>query len=134
MGGGVSGLFYGTKGSQREYQYTLFGDDSKTSPGGTVKISSIGAHQSIREKIISVEMVLKKCQKYRDGILTAHQLVQWLVHITVGPQYNLQNDLLRVITTALHNFSTCNQQGSQYNIEAFNLALDAFEQELERLL
>lgn len=134
MGGGVSGLFYGTKGSQREYQYTLFDDDPKISSGGAVKTSSIGAHQSIRKKVISVEMVLKKCQKYRDGILPAYQLVQWLVHITIDPQYDLQNDLLRTITTALHNFSTCKQEGSQYNIEAFNLALDVFEQELYRLL
>lgn len=132
MGGGTSGLFYGTKGSQKEYQYTLF-DASEEMPKIAANVSSGKAHKSIRKKKISVEMVLKKCQNYRDGILTAQQLVQWLFLISTEPFYDLPDDLWSTINAALHNFSKCKIE-HQYDVEMFNSALTVFENELYGLL
>lgn len=132
MGGGTSGLFYGTKGSQKEYQYTLFNVNEETSKIA-VNASSGKPNKSIRKKKISVEMVLKKCQNYRDGILTDQQLVQWLYHISTEPFYDLQDDLWGAINTALHNFSKCKIE-HQYDVEMFNSALTVFENELYGLL
>jgi len=132
MGGGTSGLFYGTKGSQKEYQYTLFNVNEETSKIEATT-SSGKPNKSIRKKKISVEMVLKKCQNYRDGILTNQQLVQWLYRISTEPLYDLQDDLWGAINVALYNFSRCKIE-DQYDVEMFSSVLTEFESILYRLL
>lgn len=142
MGGGTSNLFHGTKGAKQEYQFSLLADDKKNTKrvdgvpeggaygGASAKTST----KSTRKQAVSVEMVLRKCQSYHDGKVSAKKLVDWLLHISTEPYYEMQSDLMSIILIALRGFIQCALSSGKYDMLKFDTVLNELENALDTLL
>lgn len=138
MGGGTSHLFYGTQGSRELYQFS-FSDvlnrtpsedaESRTSSNGE-GISSKGRSE---KELITVETVLKMCQEYHDGALSATQLAQWLLDVITDPNYTMKGTLKSAISHVLKAFSSCLTVEGRYDEAKFQRELESFEQKLRQI-
>ena len=136
MGGGTSGLYFGTKGSKREYQYSLFPDrirkDSLECAEATVRAEFQHCDEADTSKkpLITLKMVLKKCTDYRNGLITAEQLVDWLFYVTRPSIFRMKQLLRNAIVSAVNSLFHC-----LHNIDilSFNRELDDFENKLNLL-
>lgn len=138
MGGGTSNLFYGTKGAQKEYQYTFFQDERTGNSTGQVNFVSEGAvsgipTKTVRKQKISVDAVSKKCHDYYDGKLGAQQFTNWLRHITSEPIYEMEDKLRLLIETMLQKFDQFLKKNRRNTMEEFNLLVHDFEIRLHQL-
>lgn len=137
MGGGTSGLFFGTKGSRHEYQYSLFPDRirkdvsvSMEGTGNTGLRNSGEAKSRSKKKLITIKMVLKKCLEYHDGRISAQKLVDWLSFVTTSPTYRMEQRLRITIVNAIASLSSCLRHD---NFLAFDQVLTEFENHLNLL-
>lgn len=134
MGGGISNLFYGTKGSQQEYQFTLFEPFETASISHDSKVASGLSQNNIQSILISVKTVLLKCSEYHDHKITAKQLTQWLFCIIKNPIYKVSRKLRGAIKDGLLNFEKCLLESREdYDAKAFGIALTIFESQLHQL-
>lgn len=141
MGGGTSGLYYGTKGSRQDYQYSLFPDllrrdnnlydynenNQESAVGG----SSTGT--SIQTQFITVGMVMKKCQDYHLKRLTAQQLLEWLSMVIHSPHCRMERRLRNMISKFLRKIAN-HQSEKQEAVDQnyFEQQLLLFEGQLSR--
>lgn len=137
MGGGTSGLYFGTKGSRQEYQYSFFPDLIRKDTlepiegiGNSGLQSGSEAKSHLKKHLITIQMVLKKCLEYHAGIITAQQLVEWLSFVITAPTYRIEHRLRDTIVNAVCALSTCLSLDS---ISAFEQELAVFENQLNRL-
>lgn len=139
MGGGTSGLFFGTKGSKQDYQYSLFPDSIRKDVvvrdadafGASGQIGN-GTRTRSKHQLITVEMVLQKCQEYHSGHISAVQLVEWLSLITSSHNFRLSQQLRSAITEVLEIFLNCLRLIANSS-SAFDKELQEFEKSLRYL-
>lgn len=134
MGGATSNLFYGTKGAQKEYQYTLFPNEKVSKNIEQVTVVSVGAMSETPKRVpykqkILVVTIIEKCYEYYDGKLSAQPFVDWLKDILSDPLYSIVGKLRRLIETALQKLQQCLAEDS----EQFTLLVQAFEKSLLQL-
>lgn len=139
MGGGTSNLFYGTKGSQKEYQYTLFVDEDFTKHKEQVVASSgnIVTKRSRKTSYlqeISAATIIKKCHEYYDGKLSAKQFVDWLEYIISNQSYRMEDRLRYLIREMLQKFQQLLLKEDQLVAEEFTLLVRDFENLLFQFL
>lgn len=139
MGGGTSNLFYGTKGSREEYQYTLFVDEKSVEHTGQVGTGSVGAmseafKRAPHKQEILPDTIIEKCYEYYDGKLSAQQFADWLDHILSYPLYSIARRLRRLIEVTLQKFQRSLVGSSQQTMESFTLLVNDFEKLLHQLL
>lgn len=135
MGGGTSNLFYGTKGSRKEYQYSLFTDEDSAKlnsrmTAGLEDIVSEKPHKTSCIQRISASDIIKKCHEYYDEKLTAQQFIDWLKYITSDISYCMEDKLRSLIETTLKKFL----QFPTKDRENFTLQMHIFENFLKQLL
>ena len=137
MGGGTSGLFFGTKGSRHEYQYSLFPDrirkdvSERTEGTGNTGLKNSGETESRSKKqLITIKMVLKKCLEYHAGRISAQQLVDWLSFVTSSPTFRMEQRLRITIVNAIPSLSSYLRHD---DIIAFDQVLTEFENNLNLL-
>lgn len=136
MGGGKSGLFFGTKGAQQEYQFSIFPDTirkDRDAPFSNATNSGPSKHENgtavSKQVRITAEAVLKKCAEYHSAHITAHQLTEWLSLIVSSPRYKMTAELQRVIVDNL-GFLTRHIDSTSVETKAFDSALQMFEKQL----
>jgi hypothetical protein len=141
MGGGTSGLFYGTRGSRQVYQFSLFPDTvRKDSPDGYIaKTSFNGESTTPRSKptkqIITVEMVLEKIEMYYSNEISCTQLAQWLTAISTSPYYQLRPSRLKaMVLSSLKDISKVKLSSGQYNQVVFDALILNLKLDLQRIL
>ena len=139
MGGGTSGLFFGTKGAKHEYQYSLFPDrirkDSWDSSAVASKTGSqAGSTSQTQEKrqLITASMILQKIHEYRAGCIGAQDLVDWLSSVVSSPYFRVSQRLRLAIREAIISISKCLGLAVG-SISAFNRNLEVFEEKLHHL-
>lgn len=139
MGGGTSGLFFGTKGAKHEYQYSLFPDrirkDSWDSSAVASKTGSqAGSTSQTQEKrqLITASMILQKIHEYRAGSIGAQDLVDWLSFVVSSPYFRMSQRLRLAIREAIISISKCLDLAVG-SISAFNRNLEVFEEKLHHL-
>lgn len=140
MGGGTSGLFFGTKGSKHEYQYSLFPDlirkdvmvhsEGIASMGFRVGGTTTQAHG---EKILlTTDTVLQKCFEYHIGSISAQELVDWLSFVVSSPYYRMKQSLRSIVRDAVKILSGCLRLKVN-SILVFNQKLQEMENNLHQL-
>lgn len=141
MGGGTSGLYYGTRGSQQVYQFSLFPDMArKDSPDGYIAKTSFNGESTMprskpAKQIITVEMVLEKIEIYYSNGISCVQLVQWLTAISTSPYYLLRPSRLKVtVISSLKQIRNIEISGGQYNQAVFDTVLLNLKLDLQRIL
>ena len=142
MGGGVSNLFSGTKGSKEDYQFSIFPDNEIVARrrkgqqigSGAGTGGATGRAQASRTMVISVEMVLRKCREYQEGKLSALELEHWLTTVSSSPRYVIQHDLRTTIRTALARFAECVDGSNSYDPDMCDRAVSELERNLYGLL
>lgn len=132
MGGGTSNLFYGTKGSRKEYQYTLFPDEDITKHKEQVitssgSIASKEPHRTLYLQEISAATIIKKCHEYYDEKLSAKQFVDWLNYIFSNQLYRIEDRLRYLIREMLQKFQQLLSKEGQLVVEEFTLLVHDFE-------
>lgn len=137
MGGGTSGLFFGTKGAKHDYQYSLFPDlIRKDKTEFTEGVGSTGLQNSnepktrSKKRLITVDILLQKCLEYHAGKISAQQLVDWLFFITMATTYWIESHLKTTIVNAAYSLSSCLCNN---DILEFNRELIKFENQLKLL-
>lgn len=154
MGGGRSGAFSGTKGSD-SYQETFFSDPVATrrrgkryafgdGPSGGVAGGmsggiggpiGMGVAPGRRRILIKPEDVLAQCQRYRFGSISESKLVSWLQRVLDPLVYEIQPPSLRTLIQSGIVALQGTQEGSgSYNSRKFCSSLLNFEAKVERLL
>ena len=139
MGGGTSGLFFGTKGAKHVYQYSIFPDrirkDSRDYSEATSNAGSqTGSAAQTREKrqLITANTILQKIHEYRAGSISAQELVDWLSFVVLSPQYRMSQKLRSVTKVAIISLSRSLSLAIN-STSAFNQNLQIFEDHLHQL-
>lgn len=137
MGGGMSNLFYGTKGAQEEYQYTLFQDKKTLQDTKQAVVASVGTVSERSKRLshkrkITVTIVIVKCNEFYSGLLDIQGLVNWLICI-LEPDYEMEAQLRQLIETTLNKFDLYLKH-IQLPIEELTAQVHSFERELCQLL
>lgn len=154
MGGGRSGAFPGTKGSD-DYQETFFPEPIATRRrgkryafgdgpsggviGGISEGSSApagGTGTSKRRKIlIRPKDVLEQCQRYRFGSLSGPKLLGWLQQVLDPLTYEIQPPALRtLIQSRIAILQRAQKDSGSYDSRQFCSSVLDFEANVERLL
>lgn len=142
MGAGTSGLYFGTRGSRQDYQFSLFPDivrkDSAVQDMAEIVSTGSKAYttrSNLGKQVITVEMVLEKCNEFHNRDISATQLVQWLTTISTSPYYRLvPSELKEVVRSALNSFEKIDLPASQNETVRFNIVLNKLEQKLHQIL
>ena len=139
MGGGTSGLFFGTKGAKHEYQYSIFPDRIRKDNWDFSEITSnvgdqAGSTRQDREKkqLVTANMVLQKIHEYRTDSISAQELVDWLSFVVSSPHYRMDRRLRSIVIDAISVLSNCLRLKKD-RISAFNWELQEIENRLHQL-
>lgn len=154
MGGGRSGAFSGTKGSD-SYQETFFPNPVATRhrgkryafgdgpSGGAVGGTPSGTGAPIRGAVspkyrrilIRPQDVLAQCQRYRSGAISESKLVIWLQRVLDPLVYEVRPPALRsLIQEGIVALQSTQKGPGDYDSRRFSSFLLHFEAKVERLL
>lgn len=144
MGGGRTGLFPGTKGSDSQ-QITLFPDpipvyhrgptcatDGEASEG----ISGIGGGIYTKDRILLLTPpdVLKMCLRWRIGAIIERGLLSWLQRKLNDKRYHMEPaELRQVLDRFIVELKATRSSGKGYNRDAFLAVIEKWEKRLETL-
>lgn len=145
MGGGRTGLFPGTKGSDFQ-QITLFPDPipvyhrgpayAINDVGGIGGISSVGAdiHPQDRILLLTPIDVLKMCLHWRIGAITEGGLLSWIRKRLNDKQYRMKpTELRRILEIYLIRLQETKSAGKGYDHNAFLSVIEKLEKKLKAL-
>lgn len=139
MGGGTSGLFFGTKGAKHEYQYSLFPDgirkdgwDSSAVASNTGSQAGSTAQTQEKRQLITASMILQKIHEYHVGSIGAQDLVDWLSFVVSSPHYHMDRRLRSIVRDGIRVLSYCLRLKEDWT-PAFNRKLQEIENRLHQL-
>ena len=133
MGGGTSGLFFGTKGAKHEYQYSLFPDRiRKDSWDSSAVASKTGSQAGSTSQTQEKRQLITKIHEYRAGSIGVQDLVDWLSFVVSSPYFRMSQRLRLAIREAIISISKCLDLAVG-SISAFNRNLEVFEEKLHHL-
>ena len=147
MGGGMSGLYPGTKGAEPQ-QMTLFASQipmrrcNSTHEMRAVESSwfctgSAGIGHSVRGRdkfLLTPYEVLRKCLHWRIGAITSKKLIKWIQSRLDNKQYHMVPNQLRNILEDYLVRLKSTIAGKTYNEIEFLTYIEHLERELESIL
>lgn len=139
MGGGRSGLFHGTVGSD-EYQESLFVEPVgirhrgttylPNEKGATISGITAGRHFSDKFHVLTVREILKKFMDYRFGRVSESKLVCWLQAILNNKGYYIELPLRHILAKGLARLRAIKTESQSYDHQRFLAEIEKIEDEI----
>ena len=148
MGGGMSGLFPGTKGAEPQ-QMTLFNSQISMRRCNTTHVmvevessrphsDGVGIGRSVqgRDKfLLTPYEVLRKCLHWRIGAITSNELVIWIHNRLNNKQYHMSpNQLRNILENYLAKLKSTAIDKKRFDEVKFLAYIEYLEKELESVL